>query len=145
MQHYLYNIYTQLLLLLLLFFQANWFGWEMCFIWASLKKNVTIHIFYPQALNLQYFYLHLLLKCVFQYPLTCCQIWKKKSNDKWKRYAIKTTQKCQECNAFCVTFFKHVNVLRNILVNIVILHQFKLLHLKKWHAVEKIPDPGPVR
>ena len=33
--------------------------------WASLKKNVTIQFFYPHALNLQYFYLHLSFKCVF--------------------------------------------------------------------------------
>ena len=46
-----------------------------------------------------------------------------------KRYVTKTTPKCQECNAFCVTFFHHVNVLRNILVNIVILHKFKLFYI----------------
>ena len=32
---------------------------------GKFKKNVTIQFFYPHALNLQYFYLHLLLKCVF--------------------------------------------------------------------------------
>ena len=32
---------------------------------GKFKKNVTIHFFYPHALNLQYFYLQLLLKCVF--------------------------------------------------------------------------------
>ena len=31
---------------------------------GKFKKNVTIQFFYPHALNLQYFYLHLLLKCV---------------------------------------------------------------------------------
>ena len=32
---------------------------------GKFKKNVTIQFLYPHALNLQYFYLHLLLKSVF--------------------------------------------------------------------------------
>ena len=114
------------------------------FYMGKFKKNVTVQLFYPHALNMEYFYLILSLKGVFQCPLTCCQVWKN-SNNKWKRYVIKTTQKCQECNAFCVTFFQHVNVQSNILANIVILHQFKLLQFINWHVVDKIPKAGPFK
>ena len=33
--------------------------------WGKFKKNVTVQFFYPHALNMEYFYLHLSLKGVF--------------------------------------------------------------------------------